>query len=306
MIHVEGLTKWYGELEALRDVEFHVAPGEIVGLLGPNGAGKSTIIKCLTGFIHPDAGNITVGGLDVLKHPREVQAHVGYLPENTPLYTDMSVQAYLQMIAGLREVPETDQGYLLSAAIYATGLEQRLTQLIGQLSKGFRQRVGLAQAILHQPRLLILDEPTIGLDPTQVVEVRNLIKSLASRSTILFSSHILSEVEAICDRVMILINGEVKADARLEELAQTADATLVLQDEVDAAEKALGALPGVSQVVPLRTTEGYAVFRIVGDDDFDLCPAVYDLARQQDWPLRELRRDVRTLETVFNDLATAS
>lgn len=306
MIHVKGLTKWYGDLEALRDVEFDVAPGEIVGLLGPNGAGKSTTIKCLTGFIHPDAGDITVGGFDVMEQPRKVQANVGYLPENTPLYTEMSVQAYLQMIAGLREVPETDQGDLLSAAVYATGLEQRLTQLIGQLSKGFRQRVGLAQAILHQPRLLILDEPTIGLDPTQVVEIRNLIKSLAIRSTILFSSHILSEVEAICDRVLILINGQVKADARLEDLAHTSDATLVLQYEVDAAEGALGALPGVSKVVPLRLTEGYAGFRIVGDDDFDLCPAVYDLARQQGWPLRELRRDVRTLETVFNELATAS
>jgi ABC-2 type transport system ATP-binding protein len=306
VIYVDGLTKWYGDLEALHKVTFHVAPGEIVGLLGPNGAGKSTTIKCLTGFLHPDEGTITVDGLDVLAQPREVQARVGYLPENTPLYPDMSVQAYLKMIAELREVAKADQRDLLSEAIRATGLEQRLTQLIGQLSKGFRQRVGLAQAILHRPPLLILDEPTIGLDPTQVVEIRNLIKSLASHSTILFSSHILSEVEAICDRVIILINGEVKADARLQELAQTTDATLVLQKEVDEAEKALGALPGVRQVQPLRTTEGYSGFRIVGAEGFDLCPAVFDLARRQDWPVRELRRDVRTLETVFNELAAAA
>ncbi|HJO33599.1 MAG: ATP-binding cassette domain-containing protein [Anaerolineales bacterium] len=306
MIYVDGLTKWYGDIEALHEVAFHVAPGEIVGLLGPNGAGKSTTIKCLTGYLHPDEGKISVDGLDVLQQPREVQARVGYLPENTPLYADMSVQAYLRMIADLREVPEIEQRDLLSAAIYATGLQERLTQPIGELSKGFRQRVGLAQAILHQPRLLILDEPTIGLDPTQVVEVRNLIKGLASRSTILFSSHILSEVEAICDRVIILINGEVKADARLQELAQTTDATLVLQKEVDGAEKALGALSGVRQVQPLRTTEGYSGFRILGAEEFDLCPAVFDLARRQDWPLRELRRDVRTLETVFNELAGAA
>ena len=306
MIYVDGLTKWYGDIEALHEVAFHVAPGEIVGLLGPNGAGKSTTIKCLTGYLHPDEGKISVDGLDVLQQPREVQARVGYLPENTPLYADMSVQAYLRMIADLREVPEIEQRDLLSAAIYATGLQERLTQPIGELSKGFRQRVGLAQAILHQPRLLILDEPTIGLDPTQVVEVRNLIKGLASRSTILFSSHILSEVEAICDRVIILINGEVKADARLQELAQTTDATLVLQKEVDGAEKALGALSGVRQVQPLRTTEGYSGFRILGAEEFDLCPAVFDLARRQDWPVRELRRDVRTLETVFNELATAA
>ncbi len=306
MIYVDGLTKWYGDIEALHEVAFHVAPGEIVGLLGPNGAGKSTTIKCLTGYLHPDEGKISVDGLDVLQQPREVQARVGYLPENTPLYADMSVQAYLRMIADLREVPEIEQRDLLSAAIYATGLQERLTQPIGELSKGFRQRVGLAQAILHQPRLLILDEPTIGLDPTQVVEVRNLIKGLDSRSTILFSSHILSEVEAICDRVIILINGEVKADARLQELAQTTDATLVLQKEVDGAEKALGALSGVRQVQPLRTTEGYSGFRILGAEEFDLCPAVFDLARRQDWPLRELRRDVRTLETVFNELAGAA
>ena len=175
------------------------------------------------------------------------------------------------MIAGLREVPETDQGDLLSAAVYATGLEQRLTQLIGQLSKGFRQRVGIAQAILHRPRLLILDEPTIGLDPTQVVEIRNLIKSLASHSTILFSSHILSEVEAVCDRVIILINGEVKADAPLEELAQSQDATLVLQENVEGVEKNLLSLSGVNQVVPLRTSEGYAEFRVVGESNFNIC-----------------------------------
>ena len=306
MIHVEGLTKRYGEIEALGQVEFHVAPGEIVGLLGPNGAGKSTTIKCLTGFLHPDEGNITVDGLNVLERPRDVQARVGYLPENTPLYSDMSVQAYLQMIAGLREISDADQVEVLASAIYATGLENRVTQLIGQLSKGFRQRVGLAQAILHQPRLLILDEPTIGLDPTQVVEIRNLIKSLSSRSTILFSSHILSEVEAICDRVIILINGVVKADASLDDLAHTTDAILVLQESVNSAEKALGALASVRQVLPMRTAEGHAGFRIVGEEGSDMCPAIYDLARQQDWPLRELRSDVRTLETVFNELATAA
>jgi ABC-2 type transport system ATP-binding protein len=256
--------------------------------------------------LHPDEGDITVDGLNVLECARDVQARVGYLPENTPLYSDMSVQAYLQMIAGLREISGADQAEMLASAIYATGLEKRLTQPIGQLSKGFRQRVGLAQAILHRPRLLILDEPTIGLDPTQVVEIRNLIKSLSSRSTILFSSHILSEVEAICDRVIILINGVVKADASLDDLAHTTDVILVLQESVDSAEKALGALASVRQVLPMRTSEGYSGFRIVGEEGFDMCPAIYDLARQQDWPLRELRSDVRTLETVFNELATAA
>ena len=306
MITVKGLTKWYGDIEALYDVSFDIAPGEIVGLLGPNGAGKTTTIKLLTGYLHPDAGSVRVDGLDVLEQPRTVQARVGYLPENTPLYSDMSVQAYLQMIADLREVSEWDQTVLLSKAILATGLESRLTQPIGQLSKGFRQRVGSAQAILHQPRLLILDEPTIGLDPTQIIEIRNLIKSLARESTVLFSSHILPEVEAICDRVIILINGQVKADAHLADLATTTDATLVLQDEVHDADMDLRAISGVTQVQILRTSDGFSEYKITGEEGLDLCPDIYDLAREEGWPLRELRRDVRTLEAVFNELATAA
>lgn len=305
MIRVKGLTKFYGDIEALYDVSFNVAAGEIVGLLGPNGAGKTTTIQIMTGYLHPDEGSVEVDGLDVLEKPLEVQARVGYLPENTPLYPEMSVQTYLEMIADLREVAEAHKVTLLSKAISAAGLEARLTQPISQLSKGFRQRVGLAQAILHQPRLLILDEPTIGLDPTQIIEIRNLIKSLASESTVLFSSHILPEVEAICDRVIILINGQVKADARLDDLATTADATLVLQTEVTEADRALLAISGVMQVEPRRTPDGFPAYRITGHDSIDLCPALYDLARQQGWPLRELRRDVRTLETVFSELATS-
>lgn len=306
MIRVDGLTKWYGDVEALYDVSFHVAPGEIVGLLGPNGAGKTTTIKILTGYLHPDEGSAQVDSLDVLEQTRMVQSRVGYLPENTPLYPEMSVQSYLKMIADLREVPESMQVKLLSKAINAAGLQLRLTQPIGQLSKGFRQRVGLAQAILHQPRLLILDEPTIGLDPTQIIEIRNLIKSLSSESTVLFSSHILPEVEAICDRVIILINGQVKADAHLAELAATTDATLVLQKEVFEADMALRKLNGVTDVASVPTEEGFSAYRITGEEGLDLCPAIYDVARQHDWPLRELRRDVRTLEAVFNELATAT
>jgi ABC-2 type transport system ATP-binding protein len=305
MIEVADLTKSYGPIEALRGISFHVAPGEVVGLLGPNGAGKSTTIKILTGYLQPDSGQVKVDGLDVLDHTREVQARIGYLPENAPLYPDLSVQAYLRMMADLREIPREEQPARLSEAIYATGLTEHLTRPIKQLSKGFRQRVGLAQAILHQPKLLIFDEPTVGLDPTQIIEIRNLIKRLARHSTILFSSHILSEVEAVCDRVIIIMNGEVKADARLADLAATANAVLVLQKETNGLERSLKALSGVRQVDQTRTPDGYPAYRIVGQDHADLCPAIYDLARQENWPLRELRRDVRTLETVFNELATA-
>ena len=308
MIDAADLTKSYGPIEALRGVTFHIAPGEIVGMLGPNGAGKTTILKILTGYLQPDDGTVYVNGLDVLTHTRQVQAQIGYLPETAPLYPELSVQAYLKMMAELRQIPEDEQVARLSEAIYAAGLENHLIRPIGELSKGFRQRVGLAQAILHQPRLLILDEPTIGLDPTQIVEVRRLIRRLAEHSTVLFSTHILSEVEALCDRVIILMNGQIKADARLSELAATSDAILVLEDAPTGVNRALRNLGGVKGVERTQTPDGYPAYRVLGReaDGADLCPAIYNLAREEGWRLRELRRDVRTLETVFNELAMAA
>ena len=219
---------------------------------------------------------------------------------------ELTVQSYLKMMADLREIPREEQIARLSEAIYATGLEDHLTRPIGQLSKGFRQRVGLAQAILHQPKLLIFDEPTVGLDPTQIIEIRHLIRRLALHSTILFSSHILSEVEAVCDRVIIIMNGEVKADAHLAELSASSDAILVLQSAVQGIDKALQALDGVNTVESTQSPDGHPAYRITGQSQTNLCPAIYNLARQENWPLRELRRDTRTLETVFNQLATAT
>jgi ABC-2 type transport system ATP-binding protein len=280
MIEAENLTKSYGPIEAVQDVSFNVASGEIVGLLGPNGAGKSTTIKILTGYLQPDSGTVKVNNLDVLTHTRQVQASIGYLPENAPLYPELSVQAYLKLMADLREIPREEQPVRLSEAIYATALADHLTRPIGQLSKGFRQRVMLAQAIIHQPKLLILDEPTVGLDPTQIIEIRNLIRRLARNSTILFSSHILSEVEAVCDRVIIMINGQIKADAHLSELSTTADAILTLQAETNGIEQAVQALAGVRQVELLPTDHGYPTYRIMGQAEADLCPAIYDLARR--------------------------
>jgi len=315
MIDVSDLTKSYGPIEALRGVSFRIDAGEIVGLLGPNGAGKTTTIKILTGYLQPDEGGVIVNDLDVLTHTREVQAQIGYLPESAPLYPEPSVQGYLKMMAELRQIPEDEQRARISEAVYATGLAEHLTRPIGQLSKGFRQRVGLAQAILHQPRLLILDEPTIGLDPTQVVEIRHLIRRLAERSTVLFSTHILSEVEALCDRVIILMNGQIRADARLSELSASPDAVLVLEEPSTAAERALRALGGVRGVERVQTPDGYPAYRVLGQEsadidrasaEADLCPAIYGLAREEGWPVRELRRDVRTLETVFNELAVAA
>jgi ABC-2 type transport system ATP-binding protein len=307
MIDVTGLYKSYGPVRALEDVSFHVDAGEVIGLLGPNGAGKTTAMKILTGYLQPDEGNVTVDGLDVLVDTLEVQRRIGYLPENAPLYPEMSVQGYLKMIADLRQIPVDEQPVLLSDAVRATGLEDHLVRPIAQLSKGYRQRVGLAQAILHRPKLLILDEPTVGLDPTQIVEVRGLIQRLSAQSTVVLSTHILSEVEATCDRVIILLNGRVRADARLSDLSATADVVLVLADDALDAEVVHGelvALPGVETVEMSRADDGL-MYYIRGAEGTDLRPEVYGLVRERGWPLRELRRDVRTLESVFNELATA-
>jgi ABC-2 type transport system ATP-binding protein len=303
MIEVESISKAYGPIQALAEVSFQVADGEIVGLLGPNGAGKTTMIKILTGYLQPDEGSVFIDGIDVLAQPQAAQARIGYLPENAPAYPELSVQNYLKMMAELRQLPAGEQRERISTAVYATGLQERLTQPIGTLSKGFRQRVGLAQAILHRPRLLILDEPSVGLDPTQIVEMRNLIRRLAQFSTILFSSHILPEVEALCSRVLILMNGQVRADARLSELAASNDAILVLGQPQEDAPAALGSLPGVTKVEAITGYNGHAGYRISGQAEADLCPAIYGLAAQSGWPVRELRSERQTLESVFNRLA---
>lgn len=303
MIEVTSLSKAYGSVQALSNVSFQVGAGEIVGLLGPNGAGKTTLIKILTGYLQPDSGQAVIDGLDVLAQPQEVQAHIGYLPENAPLYPELSVQAYLKMMADLRQIPPEQLQARISEAVHATGLTEHLTRPIGQLSKGYRQRVGLAQAILPQPRLLILDEPTVGLDPTQIVEIRHLIRRLAQQSTILFSTHILPEVEALCDRVIILMRGEMKVDARLAELAGANRVILALTAETADPIPTLAALPGVTQVEQLPERNGRLLYRIHGADDADLPPAIYQAASTHGWPLRELRQELETLETVFSRLA---
>ena len=308
MIEVRELSKSYDEVEALRGISFSVQSGEIIGLLGPNGAGKTTLMKILTGYLHPTAGEAEIGGLNVLEHASKVQEMIGYLPENAPLYPELSVQAYLDMIADLRAIPKNEKRKRLSEAIHAVGLESRLTRHIGTLSKGYRQRVGLAQAILHRPRLLVLDEPTNGLDPTQIVEVRHLIKKLARQSTVMVSTHILSEVEATCGRAIIIMNGELKADAQLDHLAATADAFVTMQNNIDRqqAENSLASMEGVKKVEAAGEDNGYVSFRVFGSSDRNLCPAIYEVAKANDWSLVELKKEVRTLEAVFNELAATA
>ncbi len=302
MINVQALGKWYAETPALEDVSFSVQSGEVIGLLGPNGAGKTTLMKILTGYLHPTTGTATVGGLDVLAKIDKVQQLVGYLPENAPLYPELTVQSYLKMIADLRGIPAANQIAMISEAVHAVDLEDRLTRSIGTLSKGYRQRVGLAQAILHKPKLLILDEPTNGLDPTQIAQVRQLIKKLAYKATILLSTHILPEVEATCDRAIIIMKGKVRADARLSELASSSTALISFTEDDVKPESLLAEVPGVVNVKP-RPQEEHLTYAVTTDSPEDICPALFRLAAEQNWPVSELRRDVRNLENVFNSLA---
>jgi len=307
MIEVEGLSKSYGAVEALRHVSFRVKPGEIIGLLGPNGAGKTTLMKILTGYLHPTSGTARIGGHDVVEEPEEVQKLIGYLPENAPLYPELTVQSYLLMMVELRRIPKAEQRRRISEAVYACGLEERLTRPIGTLSKGYRQRVGLAQAILHKPKLLILDEPTNGLDPTQIVEVRHLIKRLSQSSTVLLSTHILSEVEATCGRAIIIMRGQLKEDARLEDLAAASGVRIRIAPGVETEEilATLSSIPGCRKAELVEESGRIRLFRVEAEDDRDLGPDVFRLACDNNWSLCELSRDVRTLETVFNDLAMA-
>ncbi|GHU98266.1 ABC transporter ATP-binding protein [Spirochaetia bacterium] len=221
MIEVHGLTKRYGAVEAVRDISFSVGTDQVLGFLGPNGAGKTTIMKILTGYHFPSGGSAAVDGIDVQEDPVEVKKRIGYLPESVPLYGDLSVGEYLGFIAEARLISANERKQAIAACIAACGLEQVRSKRIEALSKGYKQRVGLAQAIIHDPPILILDEPTSGLDPNQIIEIRRLIKDLGKRKTVILSTHILQEVEAICSQVLILNEGRIAAQGTPEEIAST-------------------------------------------------------------------------------------
>lgn len=306
MIEINRLSKSYDEITALQEVNCSIGRGEIVGLLGPNGAGKTTLIKILTGYLHPDDGAARINGHDVMEEAIEVQKNIGYLPENAPLYPDLTVQSYLTLMAELRQIEPTAKTRSILSAVKATGLTERLSQRIGTLSKGYRQRVGIAQAIMHEPPLLIFDEPTIGLDPTQIVEIRSLIRNLSQNSTIIFSTHILAEVEALCSRVLILLNGELRADSVLSELRGTSAVILVLQDEVPQLKPILAQIPAVRSVIRQANESQQHRFRIEGDEPDELSAKVYRTAWEHGWPVREIYNEVTSLESKFNDLAMAA
>ena len=306
MIELREVEKSYGETRALKGVSFSISRGEVVGLLGPNGAGKTTAIKIIVGYLLPSAGVAMVAGLDVVSDPIAVQERIGYLPENAPLYHDMLAQEYLGFMAEMRGLDPATRARRLRVVVEECGIADVLTRPIGQLSKGYRQRVGLAAALLHDPEILVMDEPTTGLDPNQIIEVRRLIRRLGATKTVILSTHILSEVEATCDRAVILIDGRVRADDRLAGLTRSlVQVVTVAVPEPETARRTFATLPGVAGVELQHGLDGFHTYRLRLESDGAFGEAVADIARQHGWRLRELRRDDRSLEQVFRELTTS-
>lgn len=299
MIEIQGLTKYYGRVEALRDVSFSVARGEVVGFLGPNAAGKTTALRILTGYLPATSGQARVEGFDVLENSLEVRKRIGYMPETVPLYPEMMVRSYLGYCARLRGVSRGDRDKRVADAIGKTRLGEVRDTIIGRLSKGFRQRVGLAQALVHDPPVLVLDEPTIGLDPRQIIETRQLIKELGRDHTIILSTHILPEVSMTCNRVVIINRGRIVAQDRAEGLAarvlsSTRVLLRVLRPASDAAAT-LAAIPGVTGV----RREDDRTFVVESKLDADVREQVARDAVARNWGLIELRPVELSLEDVF-------
>ncbi|MCK0189507.1 gliding motility-associated ABC transporter ATP-binding subunit GldA [Arenibacter sp. F20364] len=293
-IIAKDITKSFGKQKAVNQISFTIDKGEIVGFLGPNGAGKSTMMKILTTYHTPDQGQAEVNSFDVQKEKKNVQRSIGYLPEHNPLYLDMYVKEYLGFNADVYKVDKSR----VDAVIEQTGLSPEANKKIGQLSKGYRQRVGLAAALLHDPEVLILDEPTTGLDPNQLLEIRKLIREIGKEKTILLSTHIMKEVEAVCDRVLIINKGTLVADKKLSELRDGQDQVLVVEFDYRVEEAFLKKLPNVSVVKNI----GGFVYEITFNTTNDMRPVVFDFAHDNQLKTLQLSRKNKNLESLFTEL----
>ena len=303
MIEVEHLTKRYGLVTAISDVSFTVAPGQIVGFLGPNGAGKSTAMRILACFMSASSGVARVAGHDVFRESMEVRRRIGYMPESVPLYPDMRVAPYLDFVAEVKGVARAERKRRIADVMDRCTITDVQNRLIGKLSKGYRQRVGLAQAIVSDPEVLILDEPTIGLDPKQITEIRSLIKSLAGQHTVILSTHILPEVSMVCDAVIIINKGSIVAqgpiDTLVEQFFPTARVEVEIVGPPPAVRDRIRAIPGVLSVQDQASTDGGGRYVVEAARGRDVRAEIFQLAAQQRWDLLELKRVGMTLEEVF-------
>jgi len=309
MIDVDRVTKYYGTLKALDNISFKLHRGEVLGFLGPNGAGKTTTMKILTCYFSPSSGKVKVRGLDVFDKSREVRALIGYLPENAPLYGEMTAREYLEFVGDVREIPHRNINSRINSIAEVCGLTDVLEREIRTLSKGYRQRVGLAQAMIHDPEVIILDEPTSGLDPNQIVEIRKLIKEIGKEKTIILSTHNLSEVQVTCNRVIIIHKGKIVANSPTDKIQQQMGPSKfkvvfkkngISKDEIAEQLKSLSGVSTVSESA--NPEEGTISFDIDGKGDEDLRVKFFDFAVEKKLKLLELRREKLNLESIFMEI----
>ncbi|HET9486761.1 MAG TPA: gliding motility-associated ABC transporter ATP-binding subunit GldA [Chryseosolibacter sp.] len=297
---VENLTREYGPQKAVNNISFEVKAGEIVGFLGPNGAGKSTTLKIATSYLPPTSGRVVVGGFDVVAHPMAVKKITGYLPEHNPLYMDLYVHEYLRFVGKLYGLKGDQLKKRVAEMIDLCGLTREQNKKIENLSKGYRQRIGLAQALIHDPAVLILDEPTSGLDPNQLLEIRKLIRSISVNKTVIFSTHIMQEVQALCERVIVINRGEIVANDRLDNLLsqQTKRESIIVEFESPVDTNEMAELPGVTELTSL----GDHRYRIHHDPGVDIRPAIFHFAADRKLSLVGLKQEESSLENIFREL----
>jgi len=310
MLEVRGLNKKFGQVHAVNNLDFEVRRGEVFGFLGPNGAGKSTTMRVVTCFIPPTSGSVRVDGLDTAEHDLAVRRKIGYLPESTPLYSDMTVREYLAFVGEVRGLRGGALKSRMDNMFEVCALTKMAERQIGKLSKGYRQRVGLAQAMIHDPDLLILDEPMSGLDPNQIIEIRNLIKKIGSEKTVIYCSHILSEVSATCDRILIIKDGRIVATGTPDELTSGhtggSQYTLRVKGEREAVRSGIASVGGISGVEVDDAGGGWCGVRVHAGAKEDIGESLFDCVVKNGWSLSELRQDRTSLEDVFTQLTRSS
>ena len=308
MIRAEGLTKSYGRIHAVQNIDFHIQKGEIIGFLGPNGAGKSTTMNMITGYLAPSAGRVLVDGIDMVEAPEEAKKLIGYLPEHPPLYLDLTVNEYLHFVAEFKKTPKSSRKSSLDGICELVKIGNVRHRLIKNLSKGYRQRVGLAQALIGNPKLLILDEPTVGLDPKQIIEIRELIRDLGKEHTVVLSSHILPEISATCQRILIINQGSIVASDTPENLSKrmsgTARIQLLAKGDEDSVKKALGELPGLANLTVAPSKDSLTEAILDAEDDADVRESAFHAMAKANLPILQMRPLDMSLEDIFLNLTT--
>ena len=307
MIQVENLTKYYHRLCAVDQINFDIQRGEILGLLGPNGAGKTTTLRMLTGYLQPSSGKIRIKGLSIDEHMLEIKKMLGYLPESAPLYHDMLVFDYLNYVAAIRQINGNEKLARIRHLADLCGINEVMHQPIGELSKGYKQRVGLAHAMMNDPEVLVLDEPTSGLDPNQIVEIRKIIKEIGKEKTIILSTHILSEAEATCDRIVIISQGKIVADGSAENLKQSSRGKNIMKLSVQNADfktvrETLSSIKELEDIILISESNNVLTISLSYPSTADLRPDVYRKIKKTDWVLLEFHQEIQSLENIFREL----